>query len=194
MPIHDFVDAANMTSMAENDWRLRDPLVVLGIDPGTYALGFGVVARKKGEVLAVDHGACTMKRGTPLPQRLVTIRDFLIRVLDHHEPDVIALEQVFIRINPQSALRVGEARAIVLLAAGDRKIPLVEYPNAVAKRSVTGHGGASKERMQAMVRDQLSLSEVPKPHDAADALALALCLLQDPRLDPRLGAFSDTAS
>jgi crossover junction endodeoxyribonuclease RuvC len=174
--------------MNEEVWPSRDPLVVLGIDPGTRVMGYGVVARKRGRLVPVDFGAVRTKRGDSLTERLVTLRDFLVRVMDHHRPDVIALEQVFVAKNVQSALRVGEARAIVLLCAGDRKLPVLEYPTAVAKRAVAGHGGASKGAVQSMVREQLSLDVIPEPHDAADALALAICLLTDPRLNPRFPA------
>ena len=93
--------------------------------------------------------------------------------------------QAFHHKNIQSALRLGEVRATVHVAAHSLGIPVVEYATAVAKKSVTGHGGATKEIVGRMVSDQLGLAEVPEPHDAADALALALCLLYDPAMDPR---------
>jgi crossover junction endodeoxyribonuclease RuvC len=148
-------------------------------------MGFGIIARTRGKLSAIDYGVCRTGKDDTLTERLVMLRTFLCRLLEHHNPDVVALEQVFMRKNVQSALRVGEARAMVLLGVGERGLPVIEYPTATAKRAVSGHGGATKEHIQVMVRDQLGLSEIPEPHDAADALALAICLLHDPRLDPR---------
>lgn len=172
--------------MRDGGWTRRDPLLILGIDPGTIRMGFGLIARRAGSVFAVDYGALKADRSQSRGGRLLTLRNGLIRLLDHHRPDALALEQVFVRRNPQSALAVGEARAVVLLTAEERDLPVVEYPAAVAKRSVSGHGGAAKERIQTMVQAELRLPEIPEPHDAADALALALCLLHDPRMDPRI--------
>lgn len=166
----------------------RDPLVILGIDPGTYALGFGVIGRRGGRTLHIDHGVFRPPAAAPIGPRLRSLMDSLRQVLDHHRPDVVALEEAFVRINVQSALRLGEARAVVLLAAAERDLPVVQYPTATAKKAVCGHGGASKAAIQDMVARHLGLAQIPEPHDAADALALALCLLFDPRLDPRFAA------
>jgi crossover junction endodeoxyribonuclease RuvC len=105
--------------------------------------------------------------------------------LAHHTPDLVALEAAFFAKNAQSTLRIGEARATVLLAAGQRRVPVLQYPPKVAKRAVTGAGSADKALVQQMVAADLGLAALPEPHDAADALALALCALRDPRLDPR---------
>lgn len=174
------------------DWaRLArtDPLVVLGIDPGSRTLGFGVVGRRGRSLIEVDHGAFKAPgSATAIEQRLLAIAEGVGRLIDHHRPDVIALEEAFVRENVQSALRLGEARGMVLLRAAERGCPVVQYPTAVAKKAVCGHGGASKELVAEMVTEHLQLSSVPKPHDAADGLALALCLLFDPRLDARFDA------
>lgn len=160
----------------------RHPLIVAGIDPGTYVLGFGIVGRSGQELRAVDFGTFSPPRSADTAARLLFLKKEVSRLLDHHRPDVVALEQVFVKINVQSALRVGEARACVLLAAAECGIPVVQYPTATAKKRVCGHGGAVKTSVQAMVQHHLSLEVVPEPHDAADALALALCLLFDPML------------
>ena len=109
-------------------------------------------------------------------------------MLAHHRPHVMALEEAFLHRNVQSALRLGEARGAVMLAASAHDVPVVQYPAAVVKKSVTGHGGANKELVQDMVARHLNLDGAPTPHDAADALAMALCLLFDPELDPRFHA------
>ena len=159
--------------------------MVVGIDPGTRCMGFGVVARRGAELLAVDHGAFRPRRAASVAERLHTLHQSVLRLLKHHRPDVLALEQAFHQKNVQSALRLGEVRGAVLVAACSRDVPVMEYAPAVAKKAVTGNGGASKEQVQAMVQDLLGLETVPEPHDAADALALALCLIFDPALDTR---------
>lgn len=171
----------------------RDPLVVLGIDPGTYVLGFGVVGRTSGRLVEVDHGVFRPPASAPIGARLRHLKEGLERVLAHHRPHVVALEEAFVQRNVQSALRIGEARAVVLLAAAEHDIPLVQYPTATVKKSVCGHGGAGKPAVQELVSRHLGLAAPPSPHDAADALALALCLLFDPRLDPRFAGLAAEA-
>lgn len=163
----------------------HDPLIVLGIDPGTITTGFGVVGRRGRDLVHVDHGAFHAPRSQALEQRLHHMHGSLVRLLEHHRPHVVSLEEAFLRRNVQTALRLGEARAMTLLAAASLDIPVVQYPTAVAKKSVCGHGGADKAAVQAMVQQHLELEAIPDPHDAADGLALALCLLFDPRIDPR---------
>ncbi len=169
----------------ELDLAARDPLVVVGIDPGTRSMGFGVVGRVRGRVMRVDHGAFRPPDKAEIGERLFFLFERLRALLLHHAPDLIALEESFFAKNAQSTLRIGAARAVVLLAAGERKIPVLQYPTKVAKRAVTGTGSADKGLVQQMVAADLGLTEFPEPHDAADALALALCALRDPRLDPR---------
>lgn len=168
-----------------------EPLIVCGVDPGTRTMGFGVIGRRGRQLLHVDHGAFRPPTSADAPGRLLALKNDLGALLDHHKPHVVSLEEAFVDKNVQSALRLGEARAVVMLACAERGIPVVQYSTAVAKKSVTGHGTAGKELVQDMVRRHLDLPEPPEPHDAADALALALCLLFDPRLDARFSASSD---
>lgn len=167
------------------DLSRRDPLVVVGIDPGTRTTGFGVVGRRRGAVLRVDHGAFRPPADDDVPARLWFLFERLRELFAHHRPDVIALEQTFFAKNAQSTLRIGEARAVVLLAAAERRVPVLQYATKVAKRSVTGVGSADKELVRRMVAADLGLAVLPEPLDATDALALALCALRDPKLDPR---------
>ena len=168
----------------------RDPLVVAGIDPGTQRMGYGVVARIGDELKVLDHGVFRIPPGTGLSARLCRLHVAVLELLRHHKPDVVSLELAFHHRNVQSALRLGEVRASVHIAAHSLGLPVFEYAPAVAKKSVTGHGGSTKEVVGKMVAEQLGLAEVPEPHDAADALALALCLLYDPALDPRFAESS----
>ena len=162
-----------------------DPLVVCGIDPGTRVMGFGVVGRRGRRLVHVDHGSFRPRADADAPDRLADLHAQVSAMLAHHRPHVMALEEAFLHRNVQSALRLGEARGAVMLAASAHDVPVVQYPAAVVKKSVAGHGGATKELMQDMVARHLNLDGPPNPHDAADALAMALCLLFDPELDPR---------
>lgn len=163
----------------------REPLVIVGIDPGTRSMGFGVVGRVRGQLRRVDHGAFQPPRDGTTAQKLHYLFEQVRALIAHHGPDLVALEQTFFHKNPQSTLRIGEARAVVLVAAADKGVPVIEYPTRLVKKSVTGFGGAEKLQVQEAVARELRLESLPTPHDAADALALALCALFDPALDPR---------
>ncbi|MAG34200.1 MAG: crossover junction endodeoxyribonuclease RuvC [Deltaproteobacteria bacterium] len=177
--------------MAFPDLSQHEPLIVLGIDPGTLAMGFGVVGRRGRTLIEIDHGVFRPPRGDAIEKRLLHLANALETLLEHHRPHVVSLEEAFLRNNVQSALRLGESRAVVMLAATRLGIPVVQYATAVAKKSVCGHGGATKEQVRDMVRRELSLAAPLSSHDATDALALALCLLADPRIDPRFRASID---
>jgi crossover junction endodeoxyribonuclease RuvC len=179
--------------MPFNQLSRTDPLIVCGIDPGTRAMGFGIVGRRGRRFIHIDHGAFVPPAESDAPARLLSLKNDLASLLAHHSPHVIALEEAFVHRNIQSALRLGEARGVAMIVAAAAAIPVVQYATAVAKKSVTGHGSAGKEVVQDMVTRHLDLPHPPQPHDAADGLALALCLLFDPRLDPRFAAASDDA-
>ncbi len=165
-----------------------NPLVVVGIDPGTLVLGFGVVGRRSGRLVHVDHGAFRAQATDSVAQRLKVLAAGLRQMLAHHRPHVVALEEAFVSRNVQSALRIGEARGIVLCIAAEAGIPVVDFPTARVKAAVAGHGGATKQKVRTMVMRELNLAAEPTPLDASDALALALALLHDRRLDPRFSA------
>ncbi len=149
--------------------------VVLGIDPGTAILGFGVVATE-GEVLeAVDFGVLTTPASLPLTSRLLLLFDGLTQIIDRVHPDEVAVEQLFFSRNVQSAFAVGQARGVALLAAARRGLCVAEYTPQQVKQAVAGYGNATKLQVQTMVQVMLSLKEIPQPDDAADALAIAIC-------------------
>lgn len=148
-------------------------------------MGFGVVGRVQGGFARVDHGTFRPSSEMTHPERLRFLFMRVKALLDHHRPDVLALERTFFHKNPQSTLRIGEARAIVFVASAECGVPVVEYAPRAVKLAVTGHGGADKVLVQEMVGRELNLDAAPSPHDAADALALALCVLNDPAFDPR---------
>ena len=156
---------------------------VLGIDPGTITMGYGVVEAKDDEVTMVDCSALTAPQPSPIGERLNYLHQRLLEIISRYQPDVVAIEQPFMSKNVKSALAVGMAQAIAMLAAASKGIPIYEYTPAQVKQRVTNYGASSKEQVQEMVKLQLGLAEVPQPNDAADALAVALCHLRETHLD-----------
>ncbi len=150
---------------------------ILGIDPGTAITGYGVVTEVEGSAQALAYGVIRTPAHQPLPHRLVTIYAELNALLDRYQPRAVAVEEVFFSKNARTALSVGHARGVVLLAVAQRNIPLFHYKPTQVKQAVTGYGGADKRQVQEMVRMLLGLEEIPRPDDAADALAIALCHL-----------------
>lgn len=149
--------------------------VVLGVDPGTAILGYGAVAVDGDRLEVLTYGAITTPSSTPLPARLHLLFDGLSRIIEQTHPTEVAVEQLFFARNVQSALAVGHARGIVLLAAAQLGLPVGEYTPLQVKQAVAGYGRATKEQVQNMVRVMLGLRENPQPDDAADALAIAIC-------------------
>ena len=137
--------------------------------------GYGLIAQSGDAIEAVDYGCFTVDPRLPLPERLATLFGCLQEVIARHAPSEVAIEQPFVAANVHSALAIGEARALAVLAAGLAGLPVEQYSPAEVKRAVTGYGRGPKEQVQEMVRLQLGLRDVPEPFDAADALAVALC-------------------
>jgi crossover junction endodeoxyribonuclease RuvC len=151
-------------------------VIVLGVDPGTAATGYGVVARARGGAVSLlECGVVRTTPGQPLALRLREIFEGMNEVLDRHAADVVAVESLFFSRNVRTALVLGHARGAILLAATLRDIELAEYSPAEVKGAVCGNGRATKEQVQFMVQQLLRLREVPKPADAADGVAVALC-------------------
>lgn len=152
------------------------PQLVLGVDPGTAVTGYGVVARGSGGALSlVECGVVRTAAKSPLPERLRDIHQGIVEVMERHRPAVVAVEGVFYSKNPRSALILGHARGAILLAAALRGTPVAEYPPAEVKSAVVGTGQATKDQVGRMVQHLLRLREVPRPADAADGVAIALC-------------------
>ncbi len=159
---------------------------VLGIDPGTSATGYGVVEERDGGLHAVRFGVITPPANLPFAQRLLRIyRELRILVTDAR-PDCAAVEAVFFARNVQSALRLGQARGVALLALAEARIGIHEYSALEVKQAVTSYGQAQKAQVQEMVRMLLRLPDTPRPADAADALAVAICHQHAARLHARL--------
>lgn len=150
---------------------------ILGIDPGTGILGFGVVevsATKRGEFKMVDAGVVTTPAHTPHDERLEDIFNSLTEIIEATKPDVCSVEKLFFTKNITTAMSVAEARGVALLVARQHQVPIFEYTPPQIKQTLTGYGKADKKQVQEMVRVQLGLKDVPKPDDCADALAAAI--------------------
>lgn len=147
---------------------------IIGIDPGTGILGFGVVDAKDGKSILVTAGVIRTPAHTPLDERLEEIFDGLTEIIAETKPDVMSIEHLFFARNVTTAMSVSHARGVAMLAGRKARLPIAEYTPMQIKQTLTGYGKADKKQMQEMVRMQLNLKEVPKPDDAADALAAAI--------------------
>jgi crossover junction endodeoxyribonuclease RuvC len=148
---------------------------VFGIDPGSDRTGFGCVDSDGSRHRLVTSGAITTPALAAFPDKLLTIHSQLTRLLRDCRPDCVAIENLFYAVNVRSALRLGHARGVAMLAAVEIGVPVVEYTPAEIKRAVVGYGRAEKQQVQSMIKLILGLSSPPTPHDAADALAVAIC-------------------
>lgn len=157
-------------------------MLVIGIDPGTAITGYGLVRESQdGTLISVDYGVVVTPSKIPMPQRLSQIYDGLKEVLHTHSPQSAAVEKLFFQKNVRTAMSVGQARGVALLALERAQIPIAEYAPTEIKQAVSGYGAADKRQIQEMVRTLLNLDEIPKPDDAADALAVAICHLHSAR-------------
>jgi crossover junction endodeoxyribonuclease RuvC len=156
---------------------------VLGIDPGTVVIGYGVIDSDGDRATLVDYGALSASSHLTVGERIGELYSQLQEIVSRYGPDAVAVEQPFVARNAKSALAIGKAQAVAILAAVNRGIPTFEYTPAQIKRQVANYGASSKEQVQKMVSLQLGLSEVPQPDDAADALATALCHLGEAHLE-----------
>jgi len=152
-------------------------VLVLGIDPGTRLLGWGVVSRNGQRLTHVGHGVLKLDAKAPLPERLHQIEIGLVEVIDRFRPEAASVESLFFHKDPQAAAKLGHARGVVLLALSRAQVPIHEYAPARVKRTVAGGGQAGKDQVAQMVRALLALPDVPPP-DAADALAIAMTHLR----------------
>ncbi len=155
---------------------------VLGIDPGTVTMGYGIIDETNDELTLADYGAITAPVRSPIGERLCFVFEKLVKIVKAKKPDVVAVEQPFVAKNVRSALAIGRAQAVAILSASTFGIPVFEYTPAQVKQRVSNYGASSKEQIQEMVKLQLRMSEIPEPADASDALAVALCHISESRL------------
>jgi crossover junction endodeoxyribonuclease RuvC len=158
-------------------------MLVIGIDPGTATTGYGLVReRQDGSLSAVDYGVIVTPAGTPMPQRLLELYRRLSEILLLHHPESGAVEKLFFQRNVRTAISVGQGRGVALLALAESDLPVAEYTPLEIKQAVAGYGGADKNQIQQMVCALLDLDDIPRPDDAADALAVAICHLHSSRV------------
>lgn len=150
-------------------------MIILGIDPGTLITGYGVVRSESGRIAVVTSGAIKNPSGMLMPLRLKSIFDELTVIIERFKPEEFAVETSFYGKNAQSALKLGQARGAVLVAATSRNLTISEYSPREVKKAIVGNGTASKEQVQAMVKTLLQLRTLPKHLDTTDALAVAIC-------------------
>ena len=153
----------------------KTSILILGIDPGLADTGFGVIEKQGNILKAIDYGCIKTKAKTATEIRLTEIDQTLDQLIKKHRPDIIAVEQLFFCKNVKTALAVGQARGVIMLGAGKNKLKVYEFTPLQIKLALTGYGQASKEQVQDMVKIILNLKIAPKPDDAADALAAAIC-------------------
>jgi len=157
-------------------------MLVLGIDPGTATTGYGLVRDTDTGLALEAYGTIQTPAHTPMPERLRTIYHELKKLLALYKPDSGAVEKLFFQRNVSTAMTVGQARGVAILALAEAGVSVGEYNPRDVKQAVAGYGGADKPQMQQMVRVLLNLPEIPKPDDAADALAVAICHLHSAKM------------
>ncbi len=150
-------------------------MIILGIDPGIAILGYGIVEYKGNHFKVIDYGGIFTNSKETLPTRLAIIYEELTNIMDKYKPDVAAIEELFFNKNTKTALLVGHARGVAVLAAVHKRIDVYEYTPLQVKQGVVGYGRASKQQVQLMIKILLNLNSIPKPDDVADALAVAVC-------------------
>ena len=150
-------------------------MIVLGIDPGYAIVGYGVVDYKSNHFTVLAYGAVTTAAGMPFNERLELIYDGIVDVIDQYKPVSMAIEKLFYNNNAKTVIDVSQARGVLILAAQKQSLSVCEYTPLQVKQSVVGYGRAEKKQVQEMTRILLNLEKIPRPDDAADALALAIC-------------------
>lgn len=148
---------------------------ILGIDPGYAILGYGVIEKTGNKFKACDYGAITTDKDMPMPQRLECLYNGLREIIEEQKPDVASIEQLYFNNNAKTAINVGQARGVAVLACIKGGLEVAEYTPLQIKQALVGYGRADKKQVQFMVKTMLNLREVPKPDDTADALAAAIC-------------------
>jgi len=150
-------------------------MIILGIDPGTATTGFGVLEKDGSKLEVIDYGCILTGAKLPMPERLNLIAKDLKKIIKKYKPQTMAVEDLFFFKNAKTAITVGQARGVILFVGQEQGLEVVEYTPLQVKQAVVGYGRAEKKQVQYMVKAILSLKSVPKPDDAADALAIAIC-------------------
>ena len=167
-------------------------MLIMGIDPGTAITGFGIIDNKGNNFKPIHYGCIRTSSKLALAERLQLIHKDMIDLIDEFRPEACAIEQLFFNKNIRTALAVGHARGVIMLAAANKDIPVFEYTPLQVKQSVVGYGRAQKSQVQKMVQTFLALNQIPKPDDVADALAISICHAHSYKLTRQLRAKGET--
>ncbi|MDD4565203.1 MAG: crossover junction endodeoxyribonuclease RuvC [Eubacteriales bacterium] len=167
---------------------------ILGIDPGYAILGYGIIDKKGNRFSVCSYGAVTTDSSMPMPDRLKHLYTQIMEIIHEYEPDVVSIEELFFNTNSKTALLVGQARGVVILACANSGIEISEYTPLQIKQGLVGYGRAEKKQVQVMVKTILNLDEVPKPDDIADALAAAICHGHSTELLKKIEKFKSACS
>lgn len=154
----------------------------MGVDPGTAMCGYGIVSREGSALRMIDYGCLQTVNDRPLEERLLIIHQGISELIAEHRPTALGVERLFFNKNVQTAFAVGQARGVILLAAAQHGVPIAEWGPHEVKMSVTGYGRAPKDQVQRMVQAILGMTVLPRPDDAADALAVAICTAHSRRM------------
>jgi crossover junction endodeoxyribonuclease RuvC len=155
--------------------RSPTSLIILGIDPGLADAGFGVIKKRGRELTTLDYGNIKTKAGVSDQNRLAEIEEALTKIIKKYRPDIMGVEKLFFCKNVKTAIAVGQARGVIMLCGGQNNLKVMEFTPLQVKQALTGYGQADKNQIQQMVKIILNLKQIPRPDDAADALAIAIC-------------------
>ena len=158
-------------------------IIILGIDPGFADTGFGVIKKLGQKIEVLDYGSIKTVAGQAFELRLKYIYEQISSLIKNYQPDYFSIEQLFFYTNTTTAIKVGQARGVALLVAAQNKLPIYEYTPLQVKQALTGYGAADKNQVGQMVKNVLGLEKVPRPDDAADALAIAVCCLNSLKIN-----------
>lgn len=161
--------------------------MILGVDPGLAALGYGIIAESGSRITCLEYGVLKTSTQNTIAQRLLFLHQSIENLLDKYQIQSMAVENLYFARNAKTAFQVGQARGVILLASAKKNISVQEYSPLEIKKALTGYGRADKKQMQEMVKSILNLETIPKPDDAADALAVGICHLQVYRFMKNLG-------
>ena len=180
-----FWERVNLSHMVVSMVNRRGGRIILGIDPGTATMGWGVIRQEGNRLSYVQHGAIVTPSAWEMPRRLGRLFDGVTELLKGYRPETVAVEELFFNTNVTTAITVGQARGVALLAAYMAGAEVAEYTPMQVKQAITSYGRAEKRQMQEMVKTLLKLPEIPKPDDAADGLAIAICHAFSSRMGSR---------
>ena len=183
--IHQYLYIFN--SKIDENKGVRNKMIIIGIDPGYAIVGIGVVEYVGNKFRTLEYNAITTSAGMPTVERLKKIYTEMTMYIDKYKPDAVAIEELFFNSNQKTAINVAQARGVLLVAVANKNVPISEYTPLQVKQSVTGYGRADKKQIQSMVKMILGLNVIPKPDDAADALALAICHAHSNKMNNMLG-------